>query len=189
MSTDNNNKKAATEFFDPVKFGRILREKRRVAGFSNTRKLSQSVKEKTGVFVDPDTLLKYERGEREPDITKFTALLVTIFGDEWRDEMPEIIIESMPDGGRAVVQIGASLRAKLREMAHMEQAINIKTIAAVSSSLSIPYDEAETLCSNSEIQNILKDANIPFYPSMLDREDNTKPARCGVWNSFEVRRD
>lgn len=90
-------KKAATEVFDPVKFGTHLRNERRRAGFSNTKDLSKALQEKTGTFIDFDTLLKFERGEREPDISKLIALSVVIYGDRWDEGLVSLASGAMPD--------------------------------------------------------------------------------------------
>lgn len=80
-------KKPATLVFDPSLFGRILREQRRLAGYSNTKVFSQAIQEKTGVFVDFDTLMKYERGEREPDVSKLLGIAFTLYGQDWPEEV------------------------------------------------------------------------------------------------------
>ena len=72
-------KKRPTKVFDPVEFGKLVREDRKRAGFTSTPKFSAAIKEKTGVYIDPDTLHKIERGEREPDVTKLIAISATMY--------------------------------------------------------------------------------------------------------------
>ncbi len=72
-------KKQPTKVFDPIEFGKLVREDRKRAGFSSAPKFSKAIKEKTGVYIDPDTLHKIERGEREPDVTKLIAMSATMY--------------------------------------------------------------------------------------------------------------
>lgn len=90
------NTKASTKVFNPAAFGEILRSERRKAGFSNTKLLSQAVKQETGVFIDFDTLMKYERGEREPDITKLIAIAFTLYHEKWLHGLNNFLMLSIP---------------------------------------------------------------------------------------------
>lgn len=67
-------KKPATSVFVPEQFGNYIRDRRRKCGYSSTKVFSDSIRQFTGVYIDPDTLNKIERGEREPDISKFVAI-------------------------------------------------------------------------------------------------------------------
>lgn len=67
-------KKPDTSVFSPEQFGEYVRGKRRACGYSSTKVFSDSIKQLTEVYIDPDTLNKIERGEREPDISKFVAI-------------------------------------------------------------------------------------------------------------------
>lgn len=92
-------KKAATKVFDPATFGKLVRMDRKRAGFSSAPKFSEAIKNKTGVYVDPDTLHKIERGEREPDITKLIAICATMYEREllgWSANMGSLIHQSQP---------------------------------------------------------------------------------------------
>lgn len=88
--------KGATNVFDPTAFGEQLRAERRKAGFSNTKLLSKAIEKQTGVFIDFDTLMKYERGEREPDVTKLVAISFTLYQEKWLSGMNNLIMLSIP---------------------------------------------------------------------------------------------
>lgn len=88
--------KKPTNVFNPALFGEQLRTERRKAGFSNTKLLSKAIKKQTGVFIDFDTLMKYERGEREPDVTKLVAISFTLYQEKWLSGMNNLIMLSIP---------------------------------------------------------------------------------------------
>ena len=90
-------KKANTSLFSPAIFGEILRNERRERGYSNTRKFSAAILDKTGTYIDFDTLLTYERGEREPDVTKLVAIAVTLAGDFWTEWLPSVLSSCVPE--------------------------------------------------------------------------------------------
>lgn len=88
-------KAKATELFDPLFFGKKLRTVRRARGFKNTKELSSAIKRVTGVYIDFDTLMRYERGERDPCASNFAALLVTLYGSEHlHDGLSELLTDS-----------------------------------------------------------------------------------------------
>lgn len=91
-------KKASTSLFSPAIFGEILRNERRERGYSNTRKFSAAILDKTGTYIDFDTLLTYERGEREPDVTKLVAIAVTLADDLWTEWLTSILSSCVPEG-------------------------------------------------------------------------------------------
>lgn len=78
--------------FDRALFGANLRNERRRAGFTNTKALSAALQEKTGTFVDFDTLLKFERGEREPSASKLVAIAVVLYGRDWPDGLVSLVL-------------------------------------------------------------------------------------------------
>ena len=90
------NKKRATSVFDPQRFGNALRAERRKKGYTNTRVFSEAIQKETDVFIDFDTLMKYERGEREPDVTKLVAIAFTLFKTNWIEELETLLIASLP---------------------------------------------------------------------------------------------
>lgn len=89
-------KKQATKVFSPEAFGKELRNSRRTAGYSSTPKFSEAIKEKTGIYIDHETLHRIERGEREPDITKLIAMSATL-ADTSKDKNKETIFEKIED--------------------------------------------------------------------------------------------
>lgn len=88
--------KSPTAVFVPEKFGQYLREKRRKAGFSSAPKFSESIKEKTGIYIDHETIHKIERGEREPDITKLIAMCFAIKPTNYLGVLDDLIVSSHP---------------------------------------------------------------------------------------------
>lgn len=88
--------KQETKVFSPFAFGKKLRSERRIKGYSNTKKFSEAIQERTGVFIDFDTLMKYERGEREPDITKLMAISFALYENRWLKGLENLLIYSMP---------------------------------------------------------------------------------------------
>lgn len=90
-------KKADTPLFSPTIFGEILRDARRDRGYSNTKKFSAAILDKTGTYIDFDTLLTYERGEREPDVTKLVAIAVTLSDDFWIEWLPSVLASCVPE--------------------------------------------------------------------------------------------
>lgn len=90
-------KKAPTSVFDPEAFGSALKRRRKEQGFSSVPKLCESIEDLTGVHIDPDTLYKIERGEREPDMTKLVSICITLYGVSWRTKLGYILNESVPE--------------------------------------------------------------------------------------------
>lgn len=92
-------KKENTAVFYPAEFGKVLREERRSAGFTSTPKFSEAIKEDTGIFIDPDTLHKIERGERETDPSKLIAISITISNrkaENWILVVDRLLSNSVP---------------------------------------------------------------------------------------------
>lgn len=92
-------KKPDTYVFSPVRFGEYVRKKRRGAGYASTGEFSESIKELAGVYIDPDSLIKIERGEREPDISKAIAMSEAIARRDGKDRyevMTDLLIASEP---------------------------------------------------------------------------------------------
>lgn len=93
------NKKPKTPVFDPEAFGKTLRKFRRNADFSSADSFCEAVKEKTGVYIDKNTIHMIERGERDPDITKLIAMCFVIsesISDTWESVLETLIEESLP---------------------------------------------------------------------------------------------
>lgn len=65
-------------FFNAKWFGDYLRETRKAAGYKNTRLFSEAIEERTGVYVDYNSLDRYERGERMPGVDRFFAIVATL---------------------------------------------------------------------------------------------------------------
>ena len=61
-------------------FGHLLREKRKEQGYRNTKDFSAAIYDRTGLTINAETLARYERGERKPDIEQFLALTITLAG-------------------------------------------------------------------------------------------------------------
>ena len=91
----------AYPIFDQRKFGALIRRWRRQEGYSNTELFSEAIEEKTGVYIDKDTLVRIERGERLPDVGKYFALILTLSGDCWRNDSVQVMEESLR--GRAAL--------------------------------------------------------------------------------------
>lgn len=92
-------KKENTAVFYPAEFGKLLREERRSAGFTSTPKFSEAIKEDTGIYIDPDTLHKIERGERETDLTKLIAISIAISNrkaEHWTNVAGRLLSDSVP---------------------------------------------------------------------------------------------
>ena len=66
--------KPNTNIFSPEQFGKSLRMMRHLAGFSNTRSFSEAIKDCTGESINFEVLMRYERGECEPDLTNLIAI-------------------------------------------------------------------------------------------------------------------
>lgn len=64
--------------FNREAFGKLLRERRKEFGYRNTKDFSDAILKKTGFSINQETLARYERGERLPDIEQFLALLITL---------------------------------------------------------------------------------------------------------------
>ena len=90
-------KKAPTDVFDPEAFGLALKRRRKEQGYRSVPKLCEAIENLTGVHIDPDTLYKIERGEREPDMTKLVAICITLYGVSWRTKLGYLLNESVPD--------------------------------------------------------------------------------------------
>lgn len=146
-------KKPATNVFDPEKFGRKVREERRLAGFKNTKEFSEAIKNSTGVFIDFDTLMKYERGEREPDISKTMAIAFTLYKRDWGDGLFDLLRFSFPEDvpyfvlRETVLGLGKDIKA-------MQEAVETKEIAALSKSLDISFDEASRIYKTDSWQKL-----------------------------------
>lgn len=95
--------------FDPKRFGELVRQERRKAGFSNTARLSDGIREATGVFIDKDTLIRIERGERLPDVQKFFAIAYTLGGSRWESFACDFL-EGSIDGIAALREVESDLR-------------------------------------------------------------------------------
>lgn len=123
-------KKPDTKVFSPERFGRKLREERRLAGYKNTKELSEAIQELTDTFIDFDTLMKYERGEREPDVSKIFAIAVTLYGSNWADGLRGLLAFAIPDS--AAFNVHAQiLLGEAKEYAKQEQAIRNRPSGAL----------------------------------------------------------
>lgn len=186
-------KKPDTTVFSPDRFGNILRSERRKKGFTNTKQLSEAIKEKTGVFVDFDTLMKYERGEREPDVTKLLAIAVTIFEDKWVTELSAVLISSLPISsyGNSIFANAVMEEASRKDDAEREQkrADQLSKIAAISKAFDIKFSSAEKLYNdpdyrkivdevysetNKELKDVWHDAIKETRNQKLDNENPTR---------------
>lgn len=145
--------KPPTKVFDPQAFGETLRNERRKHGFSNTKKLSKAIEEKTGVFIDFDTLMRYERGEREPDISKITAIAFSLYGYEFKEGREKLLNAALPislDNTKTQKQaisnmniLHASLHNDIRKVISIELAGENKGIAKMCEAYGIDRLEAE----------------------------------------------
>lgn len=70
--------KRKERIFNNDAFGALLREKRKEQGYKNVNDFSAAILDKTGLSINPETLARYERGERKPDIEQFLALAITL---------------------------------------------------------------------------------------------------------------
>lgn len=117
-------KKPQTDVFIPEVFGSALRRRRKEQGFTSVDKLSAGIQEITGVFIDRDTLLKIERGEREPDISKLVAICITLYGVSWRTKLGYLLKESVPEkyrnGGLSDEEAAAAIDALARKLGIVE---------------------------------------------------------------------
>lgn len=129
-------KKPDTKVFSPERFGRKLREERRLAGYKNTKELSEAVQELTDTYIDFDTLMKYERGEREPDVSKMVAIAVTLYGSDWRDELGSMLTFSIPEEAPLKMQVD-TLRGEVKSLQMIKHAIEAKEAHAWSETLGI----------------------------------------------------
>lgn len=145
-------KKPTTKVFDPVAFGESLREKRRGAGFSNVKKLSEAIEKDTGEYIDPDTLHRIERGEREPNISKLEAICITIFGNDWLRELVNILKSSLPATPYGVSLLSKAAIQDIEELDTMQEVIRLKKIAAISKTLDIKFSDAESLYNEPELR-------------------------------------
>lgn len=66
------------QIFNCEAFGHLLREKRKEQGYRNTKDFSAAIYERTGLTINAETLARYERGERKPDIEQFLALAISL---------------------------------------------------------------------------------------------------------------
>lgn len=145
--------KPPTKVFDPVAFGKTLRSERRKCGFSNTKKLSKAIEEKTGIFIDFDTLMRYERGEREPDISKITAIAFTLYDYEFKNGRDKLLNDALPISlDNALMKessinnmniLHASSHDELRKILAIELAGESNGISKMCKAFGIDRDEAE----------------------------------------------
>lgn len=93
--------------FNAEWFGHYVRGARHDAGFKNAKSFSNAIEEKTGVFIDKDTILLIERGERLPDVEKYYAIVATISDSNnlmqwqaWADDVLDYCLD-----GRSVLLV------------------------------------------------------------------------------------
>lgn len=65
-------------FFNAKWFGDYLRQTRKAEGYKNTKQLSEAIEERTGVYIDFNSIDRYERGERMPGVDRFFAIIATL---------------------------------------------------------------------------------------------------------------
>lgn len=94
----------AYPIFNQKRFGEAIRQWRRQEGYSNTTAFSNAIENKTGVYIDKDTLIRIERGERLPDVGKYFAIILTLSGDAWREESIQIMEDSL-NGRGALIEL------------------------------------------------------------------------------------
>lgn len=99
----------AYPIFNQKRFGEVIRQWRRQEGYSNTASLSEAIETKTGVYIDKDTLIRIERGERLPDVGKYFAIILTLSGDSWREDSIQIMEESL-NGRGALIELDDKLQ-------------------------------------------------------------------------------
>lgn len=104
--------KPDTNIFSPEQFGKSLRMMRRLAGFSNTRSFSEAIESCTSESINFEVLMRYERGEREPDLTNLIAISMTIataHKKNFSDCLLSLVLDSIPLDG---LFLGDDLEAK-----------------------------------------------------------------------------
>lgn len=104
--------KPNTNIFSPEQFGKSLRMMRHLAGFSNTRSFSEAIKGCTGESINFEVLMRYERGECEPDLTNLIAISMTIaiaHKKNFSNYLLSLVLDSMPLDG---LFLGDDLEAK-----------------------------------------------------------------------------
>lgn len=171
------NKKRATSVFDPQRFGNALRAERRKKGYTNTRVFSEAIQKETDVFIDFDTLMKYERGEREPDVTKLVAIAFTLFKTNWIEELETLLIASLPfsPNGNSIYSYSLVNKKNLER----KNADYVSKIAALSQAFDITYSAAEKLYNNTpygkEVDAMFDDVTNEletFFKDEIEKERN-----------------
>lgn len=173
------NVKGDSEIFSPVRFGAALKNAREHVGITSADKLSKIAKEKTGVTINRDTIYKYERGEREPDITNLVAMFLSMFGDSWADELRDCLLSSMPSGRGALFAAKMGVKRSwgdLKDQYKVNEAqhaflVRQRGICILSDSLCVPYSEARELYDSENGRKNLYKAigNDPSAKDALDK--------------------
>lgn len=84
--------KPDTPVFSPRLFGEKLREMRKAAGFSSVDKFVRAVEEQTSVHIDRETLLRIERGQLEPNVSKLVAMAHVLASKRFFEQMDEGLV-------------------------------------------------------------------------------------------------
>lgn len=142
MGKANLMVKDNTRVFSPRQFGEHLRDMRRESGFSSVDSFSKSIADETGVKIDRESLLRIERGQLVPDLSKFVAICYTIAetrpGEQLNEfgVVRELLTYSKPTA--YLLKSDSIVRETLKDMGASEAAID----KFVSESFARPEREA-----------------------------------------------
>lgn len=161
-------KKSDTRVFSPERFGRKLREERRLAGYKNTKEFSEAITKLTWSFIDFDTLMKYERGEREPDVSKLVAITFTLYGADWKDGLAELLSFAQPKETAPYI-LAETIRGDIKEIEKLKLATQAKEARVWSEQLGVSLADGFELASLN-LKGIFREDKDPNYLSEKDIE-------------------
>lgn len=168
-------------------FGRYVREERHKAGFKSAKSFSDAIQEKTGVFIDKDTILLIERGERLPDVEKYYAIIATISNSNslmcwqsWADDIIDYCLD-----GRSVLLVAEE------DISLSERQLNVFTeqyahILSMSHETALSCFAPLTAICDSEIDRVeqaiqkLEDATMQSKNDDLEKVSLLKRARAAL---------
>lgn len=86
--------KPDTKVFSPKLFGEKLRATRLEYGFSSVDKFIDAINKKTGVTIDKASMLRIERGQLDPSISRLMAICATLASVSELPQIDELAILS-----------------------------------------------------------------------------------------------
>lgn len=120
------------QIFDCTKFGELLRENRKEQGYKSTKDFGAAIFKKTGLSINQETLARYERGERKPDIEQFLAIVITLSKNDtpesWAQGLTTEIYRSCLDGKPYLFKLSRSILAISQGLEIIERKVASNTL-------------------------------------------------------------